>query len=416
MNMNMIGSKLIEENPIKDTLISDKKINQEKPMADKDKFKDSLQEKIKSKEISSKEDRPDEVGKETESNEKEGLIYFHMMNFNVPNEVEEVKTDVNIDSVSLDLLVTDEEVSLEPMISLEDEREDLGDLIPKEIKQEVESVDLSLEELEENLVVDQKLGERTLDIAKENLNEIKEEPNPLPGSKQDDKLEVKTNDLDEEVKVLDSKLELKVKPRENSKPDEETLDFASGSDGETQVLTPTSSKINNDFESLIGKNEEVINYKGENIEVNEDDFMDHILKELNGKVSLEKNEVKMTLKPDHLGELNMNLEVQKDGLVAKIMVDNYRSKELIENNISILKNNLENLGQEIKTVEVFVGHNSDFNMNQSSNFNLQENLKKMKLKKNNKRNSYEDNIGIETSDIIKKNESIGLEDGMNLLA
>ncbi len=416
MNMNMIGSKLIEENPIKDTLISDKKINQEKPMADKDKFKDSLQEKIKSKEISSKEDRPDEVEKETESNEKEGLIYFHMMNFNVPNEVEEVKTDVNIDSVSLDLLVTDEEVSLEPMISLEDEREDLGDLIPKEIKQEVESVDLSLEELEENLVVDQKLGERTLDIAKENLNEIKEEPNPLPGSKQDDKLEVKTNDLDEEVKVLDSKLELKVKPRENSKPDEETLDFASGSDGETQVLAPTSSKINNDFESLIGKNEEVINYKGENIEVNEDDFMDHILKELNGKVSLEKNEVKMTLKPDHLGELNMNLEVQKDGLVAKIMVDNYRSKELIENNISILKNNLENLGQEIKTVEVFVGHNSDFNMNQSSNFNLQENLKKMKLKKNNKRNSYEDNIGIETSDIIKKNESIGLEDGMNLLA
>lgn len=416
MNMNMIGSKLIEENPIKDTLISDKKINQEKPMADKDKFKDSLHEKIKSKEISSKEDRPDEVGKETESNEKEGLIYFQMMNFNVPNEVEEVKTDVNIDSVSLDLLVTDEEVSLEPMISLEDEREDLGDLIPKEIKQEVESVDLSLEELEENLVVDQKLGERTLDIAKENLNEIKEEPNPLPGSKQDDKLEVKTNDLDEEVKVLDSKLELKVKPRENSKPDEETLDFASGSDGETQVLTPTSSKINNDFESLIGKNEEVINYKGENIEVNEDDFMDHILKELNGKVSLEKNEVKMTLKPDHLGELNMNLEVQKDGLVAKIMVDNYRSKELIENNISILKNNLENLGQEIKTVEVFVGHNSDFNMNQSSNFNLQENLKKMKLKKNNKRNSYEDNIGIETSDIIKKNESIGLEDGMNLLA
>ena len=77
---------------------------------------------------------------------------------------------------------------------------------------------------------------------------------------------------------------------------------------------------------------------------------------------------------------------------------------------------MENLGQEIKTVEVFVGHNSDFNMNQSSNFNLQENLKKMKLKKNNKRNSYEDNIGIETSDIIKKNESIGLEDGMNLLA
>lgn len=416
MNMNMIGSKLIEENPIKDTLISDKKINQEKPMADKDKFKDSLQEKIKSKEISSKEDRPDEVEKETESNEKEGLIYFHMMNFNVPNEVEEVKTDVNIDSVSLDLLVTDEEVSLEPMISLEDEREDLGDLIPKEIKQEVESLDLGLEELEENLVVDQKLGEKTLDITKENLNEIKEEPNPLPSSKQDDKLEVKTDDLDEEVKVLDSKLELKVKPRENSKPDEETLDFASGSDEETQVLTPTSSKINNDFESLIGKNEEVTNYKGENIEVNEDDFMDHILKELNGKVSLEKNEVKMTLKPDHLGELNMNLEVQKDGLVAKIMVDNYRSKELIENNISILKNNLENLGQEIKTVEVFVGHNSDFNMNQSSNFNLQENLKKMKLKKNNKRNSYEDNIGIETSDIIKKNESIGLEDGMNLLA
>ncbi|NMB08856.1 MAG: flagellar hook-length control protein FliK, partial [Tissierellia bacterium] len=73
-----------------------------------------------------------------------------------------------------------------------------------------------------------------------------------------------------------------------------------------------------------------------------------------------KQEIKISLKPEILGELILKMEVEKGNLLTKIMVDNYRTKELIEANLYQLKQEMKENGLEIKTFEVFVGTNEDF--------------------------------------------------------
>lgn len=92
-----------------------------------------------------------------------------------------------------------------------------------------------------------------------------------------------------------------------------------------------------------------------------------------------KNQITINLKPEVLGKMTMNIEVIKDTVIAKIMVDNHRTKEILENNLIQLKEGIKDTGLEIKTFEVFVGNNSDFNKHSSNMFNFQQNNKKMKL-------------------------------------
>ncbi len=76
----------------------------------------------------------------------------------------------------------------------------------------------------------------------------------------------------------------------------------------------------------------------------------------------------------------MNIEVVKGAVTAKIIVENQRTKEIIEGNLIQLKEGIKDTGLEIKTFEVFVGNNSDFDKHSSGQFNLKQNNKKVKLK------------------------------------
>ena len=73
-----------------------------------------------------------------------------------------------------------------------------------------------------------------------------------------------------------------------------------------------------------------------------------------------RQEIRIKLKPEILGELMMRMEVEKGVVVANIMVDNYKTKEIIETNLYQLKEDMHDNGLEIKTFEVFVGTNEDF--------------------------------------------------------
>ncbi len=77
----------------------------------------------------------------------------------------------------------------------------------------------------------------------------------------------------------------------------------------------------------------------------------------------------MKLKPEILGELMLKMEMEKGSILAKIMVDNYRTKEIIEANLYQLKEDMRENGLDIKTFEVFVGTNEDFEREGDLDFN-----------------------------------------------
>lgn len=144
------------------------------------------------------------------------------------------------------------------------------------------------------------------------------------------------------------------------------------------------------------------------------EIVEQIVEKVKFDLSESKNEIKLSLKPEALGEMTMNIEVAKDGVIAKLMVDNYRTKEIIEGNLIQLKEGIKETGLEIKTFEVFVGNGSDFDKHNSSHFNLKQNSKKMKIKAENNKviGNYEDGT---IEDNISSHNHYS-EGGLNLLA
>lgn len=106
------------------------------------------------------------------------------------------------------------------------------------------------------------------------------------------------------------------------------------------------------------------------------------------KINLEnfKQEIKIKLKPEILGELLLKMEMEKGSILAKIMVDNYKTKEIIEANLYQLREDMRENGLEIKTFEVFVGTSEDFKKESDLDFNSnkKQNKSPTKLKIKNK--------------------------------
>ena len=124
-----------------------------------------------------------------------------------------------------------------------------------------------------------------------------------------------------------------------------------------------------------------------------------------------KQEIKISLKPEILGELILKMEVEKGNLLTKIMVDNYRTKELIEANLYQLKQEMKENGLEIKTFEVFVGTNEDFQREKSEEFYPRQRSKKIKIKDEEMKE-----IKIYDENVFQVVEDVYSEGKLNLLA
>lgn len=169
--------------------------------------------------------------------------------------------------------------------------------------------------------------------------------------------------------------------------------------------------------SFIEKNEIITDNV---IEVDEADTIDRkdLIQQIVDKVKIDlsesKNEIRIKLKPEVLGEMTMNIEVVKGEIIAKIMVDSQRTKEIIEANLIQLKDGIKDTALEIKTFEVFVGSGSDFDKHKSNQFTFKQNNKKIKIKPENNKISknYEENL------LENQMNSTGIysENGLNLFA
>lgn len=148
--------------------------------------------------------------------------------------------------------------------------------------------------------------------------------------------------------------------------------------------------------------------------VNPKEVVNQIVEKVKIDLAGEKNEIRIQLKPEVLGEMLMNIEVAKNEVIAKVIVDNQRTKEIIEANLIQLREEIKDTGLEIKTFEVFVGNSSDFDKHNPNKFNFNQNNKRLKIKSENKKaiSNYEDT----SVEVSKKTENIYSENGLDLLA
>lgn len=124
-----------------------------------------------------------------------------------------------------------------------------------------------------------------------------------------------------------------------------------------------------------------------------------------------KQEIKISLKPEILGDVVLKMETAKEGITTKIMVDNYKTKELIEANLYQLKEEMKENGLEIKAFEVFVGTNEDFQKEKSREFNLNKKSKKIKIK-----DEEVEEIKTYDNNVFQEMETIYGESKLNLFA
>jgi len=103
-------------------------------------------------------------------------------------------------------------------------------------------------------------------------------------------------------------------------------------------------------DSIDGSLQEVNNYNDVN-QIYKEDIVKQIVDKMKLTLDDYKQELEIKLKPDLLGKLILKMEL-KDGIVnAKLLVDNYRTKELIESNIAQLKEQIKEIGVDIKTLK-----------------------------------------------------------------
>lgn len=145
-------------------------------------------------------------------------------------------------------------------------------------------------------------------------------------------------------------------------------------------------------------------------EINNKDIFKQIVEEAKLNLDDFKQEIRIKLKPEILGELMLKMEMEKGSILAKIMVDNYRTKEIIEANLYQLKEDMRENGLDIKTFEVFVGTNEDFEREGDLDFNSnkKQNKSPTKLKIKNKELIEKETYMQNTLPIINEKGSINL--------
>lgn len=215
---------------------------------------------------------------------------------------------------------------------------------------------------------------------------------------------------DEEVKVSD----------EATKNKESSQEF----DPQTEELKVDKTKEEiNDKGFQVDEKQEINTIKNpdQTIEKLESIDMEKNIQEIAEKmrfsINNQKNLIKINLKPKSLGELTMEIELVKNVLTAKIMVDNEKTKQLIQDNLYQLKDEIKDTALEIKSFEVFVGSGNDFSKHSRGQFNFNQFNKKNKNNENLKKAlKKSESIDYMESPLAKDDSNQYLEGSLNLLA
>ena len=222
-------------------------------------------------------------------------------------------------------------------------------------------------------------------------------------------------DNDSEKVVIDNDSELENHmPTKDSEPKLDDSTDKKDNDLNNDTSSNTEHKTINVESFLVDKGKIPI-VKGLNAktnitpEVNKDSIVDQVIEQAKLLLKDDKSEIKIKLKPEILGDLFLKIEVENGVVAAKAVVDNYKTKEIIESNFTQLRESLKEQGFDIKAFEVFVGSGGDFEREKNGSLFNQNRKKKSSLKLINHvdSNIYDKSINA-NEQLIKGDRSIDL--------
>lgn len=110
-------------------------------------------------------------------------------------------------------------------------------------------------------------------------------------------------------------------------------------------------RFNNEISKTFSKN-----FKNPLVsEAQKQEFMADLIQKIKVYLKRGYSEMRLSLKPESLGSLNLKLAMKDKVLIAKFTVENSAVKEIIENSLNQLKNSFSSLGIDLGEVKVAVG-------------------------------------------------------------
>jgi len=142
-----------------------------------------------------------------------------------------------------------------------------------------------------------------------------------------------------------------------------------------QNMANNNFNQNNDFISGIQNNTqkeifkaftEVINRTQANKNVDTAEIIKQIVERLKTDFTSEVTQIKVTLKPEYLGDISLKIASQDGVITAQFTAQNQRVKEIIEANFNQLKDTLNEQGIEVSQISVNIGNEESGNSEQSN--------------------------------------------------
>ena len=129
----------------------------------------------------------------------------------------------------------------------------------------------------------------------------------------------------------------------------------------TELLSPLENQVKaqNPTSVNMEKSTEVLNSQ-QFMDIDKSDVMKQITSKIKTDYENELNEIKLRLTPEHLGELTIKISLERGILSARALVENTNIKQLLEANMSDLKENLKEQGIKFESIDVSVGKDSEF--------------------------------------------------------
>lgn len=193
-----------------------------------------------------------------------------------------------------------------------------------------------------------------LNTVNENVSNVKEEiifTVHKEGSMND------TKDIQDtfEVKEQINSTNTKVSAEQDMQSDTETTNSSQSQKNQDNAMdSKTDQFINNlnvtSIRSVDGVNQEIV-------EVTQiRDIVNQIVKEIRINIKPDSTGMELQLNPENLGKVNLSVTTKDGMLTAQFNVQNSIAKEAIESQVQVLKENLNNQGVKVESIEVTVSN------------------------------------------------------------
>ncbi|MGN0161715.1 MAG: flagellar hook-length control protein FliK, partial [Lachnospiraceae bacterium] len=172
------------------------------------------------------------------------------------------------------------------------------------------------------------------------------------------------NAVEEENEVANQDLRKNTEPEETDKgvnenaPNGKVMKVESSSGADHKSMDMTGNQ-NNDFagtmmNQLVEAVTEALEVNEVSAPVNPVEIINQIVEAARVTLNQETTTMEMMLNPENLGKVNLNISVKEGVVTASLVAQNEAVKQAIENQIVILKENLNQQGLKVEAVEVTV--------------------------------------------------------------